>query len=225
MTARFRPRGIGSAIFRSTRSPRSPTAKDARLGALAKALGDFELAARDQAAAQQVLLSQGRPSVDDLGLRRRGAWPRARATPRICSRSTRSSPATRPRRRRARQAASSVAGLSAGSPSHLAGGAPAPGAMTQLLLFNVTNGLIIGAFYVLMALGLSLILNLSGVINFAHGGFPRHRRLSRLYDNALSRLLGRAADRAAAHRGDPGFVVERVLIRRSMAAIRSTACS
>ncbi len=43
--------------------------------------------------------------------------------------------------------------------------------MTQLLLFNVTNGLIIGAFYVLMALGLSLILNLSGVINFAHGGF------------------------------------------------------
>jgi branched-chain amino acid transport system permease protein len=43
--------------------------------------------------------------------------------------------------------------------------------MTDLLLLNVTNGLIIGAFYVLMALGLSLILNLSGVINFAHGGF------------------------------------------------------
>jgi len=43
--------------------------------------------------------------------------------------------------------------------------------MTQLLLFNVTNGLIIGAFYVLMAIGLSLILNLSNVINFAHGGF------------------------------------------------------
>jgi len=43
--------------------------------------------------------------------------------------------------------------------------------MTLLLLFNITNGLIIGAFYVLMALGLSLILNLSNVINFAHGGF------------------------------------------------------
>jgi branched-chain amino acid transport system permease protein len=43
--------------------------------------------------------------------------------------------------------------------------------MTQLLLYNVTNGLIIGAFYALMALGLSLILNLSNVINFAHGGF------------------------------------------------------
>jgi branched-chain amino acid transport system permease protein len=43
--------------------------------------------------------------------------------------------------------------------------------MTELILFNVTNGLIIGAFYVLMALGLSLILNLSNVINFAHGNF------------------------------------------------------
>jgi branched-chain amino acid transport system permease protein len=43
--------------------------------------------------------------------------------------------------------------------------------MSQLILFNVSNGLIVGAFYALMALGLSLILNLSGVINFAHGGF------------------------------------------------------
>ncbi len=43
--------------------------------------------------------------------------------------------------------------------------------MLQLILFNVTNGLIIGTFYVLMALGLSLILNLSNVINFAHGNF------------------------------------------------------
>jgi branched-chain amino acid transport system permease protein len=41
----------------------------------------------------------------------------------------------------------------------------------QLILFNVFNGLIVGAFYALMALGLSLIINLSGVINFAHGGF------------------------------------------------------
>src|SRR5271167_5030997 len=45
------------------------------------------------------------------------------------------------------------------------------GDLTQLILFDVFNGLIVGAFYALMALGLSLILNLSGVINFAHGGF------------------------------------------------------
>ena len=43
--------------------------------------------------------------------------------------------------------------------------------MTQLVLFNLFNGLIVGAFYALMALGLSLILNLTRVINFAHGGF------------------------------------------------------
>jgi branched-chain amino acid transport system permease protein len=43
--------------------------------------------------------------------------------------------------------------------------------MLQLILFNVFNGLIIGAFYVLMALGLAMILNLSNVINFAHGNF------------------------------------------------------
>ncbi len=43
--------------------------------------------------------------------------------------------------------------------------------MLQVILYNVTNGLIIGAFYVLMALGLALILNLSNVINFAHGNF------------------------------------------------------
>src|SRR5258708_780613 len=43
--------------------------------------------------------------------------------------------------------------------------------MTQLFLFTVTNRLIYGALYVLMALGLSVIPNLSNVINFAHGGF------------------------------------------------------
>lgn len=43
--------------------------------------------------------------------------------------------------------------------------------MLQLILFNLFNGLIIGAFYVLLALGLSMILNLSNVINFAHGNF------------------------------------------------------
>jgi branched-chain amino acid transport system permease protein len=43
--------------------------------------------------------------------------------------------------------------------------------MDTLILFSLYNGLVTGAFYALMALGLSLILNLSGVINFAHGGF------------------------------------------------------
>ena len=40
-----------------------------------------------------------------------------------------------------------------------------------LLLFDAFNGLIVGFFCALMALGLSLILGLNNVINFAHGGF------------------------------------------------------
>ena len=45
--------------------------------------------------------------------------------------------------------------------------------MTQLILFNVFNGLIIGAFYALMALGLSLILNLSRRDQFRPWRIPR----------------------------------------------------
>jgi hypothetical protein len=55
--------------------------------------------------------------------------------------------------------------------------------MLQLIVFNITNGLIIGAFYALMAIGLSLILNLSEtgkrasvIVAFStlcpHQGFP-----------------------------------------------------
>ena len=41
----------------------------------------------------------------------------------------------------------------------------------ELFLFDAFNGLIQGAFYALLALGLSLIISLNAVINFAHGGF------------------------------------------------------
>jgi branched-chain amino acid transport system permease protein len=41
----------------------------------------------------------------------------------------------------------------------------------MVLLFNISNGLIVGLFYGLMALGLALILMLNNVVNFAHGGF------------------------------------------------------
>ncbi len=33
------------------------------------------------------------------------------------------------------------------------------------------NGLVLGAFYAIVALGLSLIMNLTGTINMAHGSF------------------------------------------------------
>ena len=38
--------------------------------------------------------------------------------------------------------------------------------MTQLILFNVTNGLIIGAFFVLMALGGYLAFTLSPALGY-----------------------------------------------------------
>jgi len=85
--------------------------------------------------------------------------------------------------------------------------------MTQLVLFNIFNGLIVGAFYALMALGLSLILNLSGVINFAHGGFLA---LGGYFAYTLIPYVGfwGALIFAPLLVGLLGIVVERVLIRR-----------
>ena len=85
--------------------------------------------------------------------------------------------------------------------------------MQQLILFNVFNGLIVGAFYALMALGLSLILNLSGVINFAHGGFLA---LGAYLAYTLMPTLGfwGALLVAPFLTAAIGLVIERLLIRR-----------
>ncbi len=85
--------------------------------------------------------------------------------------------------------------------------------MTQQVLFSVFNGLIIGAFYALMALGLSLILNLSGVINFAHGGFLA---IGAYLAYTLIPYLGFWGALAVAPllTAAIGLLVERLLIRR-----------
>lgn len=84
--------------------------------------------------------------------------------------------------------------------------------MSQLVLFNVFNGLIVGAFYALMALGLSLIMNLSGVINFAHGAFLA---LGAYLAYMLIPYVGfwGALIVAPILTGALGLVVERLLIR------------
>jgi branched-chain amino acid transport system permease protein len=41
----------------------------------------------------------------------------------------------------------------------------------QLVIMQLFNGLIMGSIYVLLALGLSIIFGMLGVINFAHGAF------------------------------------------------------
>jgi branched-chain amino acid transport system permease protein len=85
--------------------------------------------------------------------------------------------------------------------------------MLQLILFNVTNGLIIGTFYVLMALGLSLILNLSNVINFAHGNFLA---LGGYIAFVLTPFIGfwGALIVSPVLTALFGFVIERLMIRR-----------
>lgn len=85
--------------------------------------------------------------------------------------------------------------------------------MLQLVLFNVTNGLIIGAFYVLMALGLSLILNLSNVINFAHGNFLA---LGGYFAFVLTPYIGfwGALVVSPFVTALLGFLIERLMIRR-----------
>src|SRR5205809_3378591 len=48
-----------------------------------------------------------------------------------------------------------------------------PGARMQFgfLLEQVVNGLVLGGYYLLIALGLSLIFSVGGVVNLAHGAF------------------------------------------------------
>ena len=41
----------------------------------------------------------------------------------------------------------------------------------ELLLEQVINGLLVGSFYIILSLGLSLIFSLGGVVNLAHGAF------------------------------------------------------
>ena len=39
------------------------------------------------------------------------------------------------------------------------------------LLEQVVNGLVLGGYYLLIALGLSLIFSVGGIVNLAHGAF------------------------------------------------------
>ena len=94
----------------------------------------------------------------------------------------------------------------------------------ELLLFDTFNGLIIGMFYALMALGLALILSLNGVINFAHGGFLV---LGAYFAFTLLPYVGfwGALILAPLLVGAVGLGLERMLIRPLYSrATRSTAC-
>jgi len=40
-----------------------------------------------------------------------------------------------------------------------------------IVIEQILNGLVVGAYYILLALGLSLVFSLGGVVNLAHGAF------------------------------------------------------
>jgi len=82
-----------------------------------------------------------------------------------------------------------------------------------VLIFNLFNGLITGAFYALLALGLALILGLNNTINFAQGAFMA---LAAYFAYTLAPYLGfwGALLLAPLLAGVLGLVVEVFLIRR-----------
>src|SRR5258708_8695009 len=41
----------------------------------------------------------------------------------------------------------------------------------MIVLEQILNGLLVGSYYIVLALGLSLIFSLGGVVNLAHGAF------------------------------------------------------
>jgi branched-chain amino acid transport system permease protein len=81
------------------------------------------------------------------------------------------------------------------------------------LLEQVVNGLVLGGYYLLIALGLSLIFSVGGIVNLAHGAFYA---LGAYVSVELARLLGffPAVALSPAIVGMLGILFERFLLRR-----------
>ena len=81
------------------------------------------------------------------------------------------------------------------------------------LLEQVVNGLLVGAYYLLIALGLSLIFSLGGIVNLAHGGFYA---IGAYLAVTLATRIGFAGAFVASPLlvGAIGVVVERLFFRR-----------
>ncbi len=81
------------------------------------------------------------------------------------------------------------------------------------ILEQVLNGLLVGAYYLLIALGLSLIFSLGGIVNLAHGGFYA---IGAYFAVLLTSRIGFAGAFVASPVivGLLGIAVERLLFRR-----------
>src|ERR671939_994678 len=84
---------------------------------------------------------------------------------------------------------------------------------TTLLLQQLLNGLLDGVYYLLIALGLSLIFSLGGIVNLAHGAFYA---IGAYLAVLLTERIGFAGSFVATPVavGLIGIAVERLLFRR-----------
>jgi branched-chain amino acid transport system permease protein len=84
--------------------------------------------------------------------------------------------------------------------------------MTEMILSQMVNGLVLGFLYVLIAVGLSIIFGMLGIVNFAHGAFFAVGAYLAL---VLNQHLGWwAVPLAPVLAGLIGMFVEFILIRR-----------
>src|SRR5881275_2320047 len=81
------------------------------------------------------------------------------------------------------------------------------------ILEQVLNGLLVGAYYLLIALGLSLIFSLGGIVNLAHGAFYA---IGAYLAISIGQRLGftAAVFISPVVVGALGVIVERLLLRR-----------
>ncbi|HEX2941857.1 MAG TPA: branched-chain amino acid ABC transporter permease [Rhodopila sp.] len=84
--------------------------------------------------------------------------------------------------------------------------------MLDILLSQIASGLVLGGLYVLIAIGLSIIFGLLGIVNFAHGAFFT---LGAYFALTLFQYFGwPAVILSPILVGGLGMVAERLLIRR-----------
>jgi branched-chain amino acid transport system permease protein len=84
--------------------------------------------------------------------------------------------------------------------------------MLDLILSQVAAGLVLGGLYVLIAIGLSIIFGLLGIVNFAHGNFFA---LGAYFALSLYQVFGwPAVVLAPIMVGIVGMIAERLLIRQ-----------
>ena len=81
------------------------------------------------------------------------------------------------------------------------------------VLEQIVNGLLVGTYYLLIALGLSLIFSLGGIVNLAHGAFYAIGAYFAVEIAAVPRLRRRSSSRRCCV-ALLGIVLERFLFRR-----------